>query len=106
MTAISGPDFITILVSDLESPYNFYKNRLGLEESSEKRPNAHAFATKPCGLTIRQSPDKLKMENPGQGIIIWLRTSDATALHHELKDQRSVHRLGSPKQSFRVDVLF
>jgi predicted enzyme related to lactoylglutathione lyase len=85
MTNISGPDFITLLVSDLEVSYNFYKQKIGLNESSEKRPNAHAFATKPCGLAIRQSPDGRKIDNPGRGIIIWWRTSDATVLHNDLK---------------------
>lgn len=87
MTDISGPDFITLLVGDLERSYKFYKEQIGLNESSEKRPNAHAFATKPCGLAIRQSPDTRKVENPGRGIIIWLRTSDAPSLHKELKER-------------------
>ena len=85
MANISGPDFITILVSDLNASYSFYKEKIGLPESAEKRPNAHAFQTKPCGLAIRQSSDDRKIENPGQGIILWWRTSDATALHHDLK---------------------
>lgn len=87
MTDISGPDFITLLVSNLEASYKFYKEQIGLNESSEKQPNAHAFDTKPCGLAIRQSPDSRKIENPGQGIIIWLRTLDATSLHNELKER-------------------
>lgn len=85
MTSISGPDFITLLVSDLEASYTFYKEKVGLNESPEKRPNAYAFATTPCGFAIRQSSDRRKMDNPGQGIIVWLCTSDATALHNDLK---------------------
>ena len=85
MTTISGPDFITLIVNDLEVSYNFYKEKIGLTESPEKRPNAYAFATKPCGFAIRQSSDTQKIDNPGQGIIIWLHTSDATTLHNELK---------------------
>jgi len=65
MTTISGPDFITLIVSDLEVSYNFYKEKLGLTESPEKRPNAYAFATKPSGFAIRQSSDKRKIDNPG-----------------------------------------
>ncbi len=86
MTNISGPDFITLLVSDLETSYKFYKGKLGLTESAEKQPNAHAFSTKPCGLAIRQSADRRKIDHPGQGIIVWLYTSDATALHSDLKN--------------------
>jgi predicted enzyme related to lactoylglutathione lyase len=87
MTDILGPDFITLIVSNLEMSYKFYKDQIGLNESSEKRANAHAFDTEPCGLAIRQSPDKRKVENPGQGIIIWLRTLDGTRLHNELKER-------------------
>ena len=85
MPTISGPDFITLLVSDLEASYKFYKEKIGWNESTERRPNAHAFSTSPCGLAIRQSTDRRKIDNPGQGIIIWLHTSDAPALHNELK---------------------
>jgi predicted enzyme related to lactoylglutathione lyase len=89
MSSISGVDFVTLLVSDLETSYDFYKGKLGLAESTEKQPNAHAFSMKPCGLAIRQAPDRRKLDNPGQGIIVWLRTADATALHLDLK-QRGV----------------
>jgi predicted enzyme related to lactoylglutathione lyase len=85
MAGISGPDFITILVSDLELSYNFYREKVGLTESLEKQPNAHAFDTRPCGFAIRQFQGNRKIENPGQGIIIWWFTSDATALHNDLK---------------------
>lgn len=85
MSSISGPDFITLLVSDLESSYEFYKEKVGLPESTETRPNAHAFSTKPCGLAIRQSADRRKIDNPGQGIIVWFHASDATAVHNDLK---------------------
>jgi hypothetical protein len=33
--------------------HKFYGELLGLPESAEKRPNAVAFATKPCGFAIR-----------------------------------------------------
>ncbi len=90
MADISGLDFITLLVSDLEASYEFYKAKLGLTESSERQPTAHAFATRPCPFAIRQSPERRRIDHPNQGIIIWFRTSDATALHDDLK------RLGVP----------
>ena len=81
MAAVEGIDFVTLLVSDLESSYHFYKEKVGMTESAEQRPNAHAFSMKPSGFAIRQSPDKRKISQPGQGIIIWLKTTDAVALH-------------------------
>lgn len=105
MTSISGPDFITLLVSDLDASYNFYKTKVGLDESDEKQPNAHAFATKPCGLAIRQSEEGTDADSPGRGIIIWLRTPDATALHSDLRS-RGVPIAENLRQSpFRHDVL-
>jgi predicted enzyme related to lactoylglutathione lyase len=98
MRNISGPDFITLLVSDLEASYRFYTEKIGLNESSEKRPNAHAFKADPCGLAIRQSSDKRKTDHPGQGIIVWLRSSDASVLHDELK-QRGVPIVEELRQS-------
>jgi predicted enzyme related to lactoylglutathione lyase len=106
MMNISGPDFITLLVSDLEVSYNFYKDEIGLSESPEKRPNAYAFATKPCGFAIRQSSDRRKIDNPGQGIIVWLYTADSTALHDDLK-KRGVPIVEGLKQSpFGVTFSF
>ena len=87
MTNVLGPDFITLMVSNLETSYKFYREKIGLNESPEKQPNAYAFDTKPCGLAIRQSPDGYKVENPGQGIIIWLRATNATSLHDELRER-------------------
>jgi catechol 2,3-dioxygenase-like lactoylglutathione lyase family enzyme len=84
MSRISGPDFITLLVSDLAVSHDFYRNKLGLPESSEKQPNAHAFSTKPCGFAIRLSAKARRIDAATQGIILWLRTTDATALHAEL----------------------
>ncbi len=86
MPDISGPDFITLLVRDLEASFHFYKE-IGLIESSEKRPNAHAFVTEPCGLAIRQSMVAGTVTNPGHGIIVWFRASDATAVYHRLKER-------------------
>lgn len=85
VSAVSGPDFVTLLVSDLEASFKFYSEAIGLKESPEKQPNAHAFSTKPCGLAIRQSADHRKVDHPGQGIIVWLKSHDASALHDELK---------------------
>jgi catechol 2,3-dioxygenase-like lactoylglutathione lyase family enzyme len=86
MTNLSGFDFITLLVSDLEASHRFYAETLGLPASAEKRPNAYAFSTTPCPFAIRQSP---RPNNPGDGIILWLRSADATALYDELR-QRGV----------------
>jgi catechol 2,3-dioxygenase-like lactoylglutathione lyase family enzyme len=85
MTEVSGPDFITLLVADLDASLRFYKDKIGLKASGEKLPHAHSFDTKPCGLAIRQSSEKVAI--PGQGVLIWLRTTDSAALCKTLKER-------------------
>ena len=59
MTEVYGPDFITLLVADLEASIRFYKDKIGLKALPEKQPHAQAFDTTPCGLAIRQSSEKV-----------------------------------------------
>jgi catechol 2,3-dioxygenase-like lactoylglutathione lyase family enzyme len=40
MPDLFGPDFVTLLVRDLDASHHFYTEVLGLKESTEKRPNA------------------------------------------------------------------
>jgi predicted enzyme related to lactoylglutathione lyase len=87
MPELRGPDFITLLVRELETSRRFYADVIGLKTSPETRPNAVAFATQPIGFAIRKSPVHLGVGLEfGQGIILWFRTDDATALHHHLKE--------------------
>ena len=57
MANISGPDFITILVSDLKASYSFYKEEIGLPESAEI-PIVEELREGPFGMTFSfQDPD-------------------------------------------------
>lgn len=86
-----GPDFITLLVRDLDASHKFYGELLELPESAEERPNAVAFATRPCGFAIRRAPDPSNLApSPSQGIILWFRACDAVLLNSRLKE-RGVH---------------
>jgi catechol 2,3-dioxygenase-like lactoylglutathione lyase family enzyme len=89
MANLIGPDFITLLVRDLDVSHHFYANIIGLRESSEKQPNAFAFATQPCGFAIRRSPDATHdiASSTEQRIILWFRTDDAALLHANLRDR-------------------
>ncbi len=88
MSDLLGPDFITLLVRDLDVSYHFYSELVGLKESTEKRPNAFVFATQTCGFAIRKLPDSDEpLSNPGRGVIIWFRTDDAVSLHKTLKER-------------------
>ena len=86
MSDLLGPDFITLLVRDLDASHRFYGELLGLPESGERRPNAVAFATEPCGFAVRKAPDTgSPAPGPSQGIILWFRASDSASLHERLK---------------------
>jgi predicted enzyme related to lactoylglutathione lyase len=85
---VIGPDFITLLVRDLDASRHFYADVIGLRESSEKQPNAFAFATKPCGFAIRKSTDApVESLSHDQGVILWFRTDNAASLHASLKER-------------------
>ncbi len=85
MAEVEGVDFVTLLVSDLAASLEFYKIKVGLTESDEKRPNAYAFSMKPVSMAIRHAPGRQRTEKPGDGILVWLKTLDAPSLHSELK---------------------
>lgn len=106
MSDIAGIDFATLLVSDLDASFESCKVKLGLTESSERRPNAHAFSMKLVSLRIRLAPDGRSLDNPGQGITIWLGTSDATALHTQLKERGVPIVEELPKSPFGMTFSF
>ena len=86
MAEIKGPDFITLLVRDLEASRRFYTEILGFKPSSENRPNAVAFSAEPISFAIRktsQGPDAVS--HPGEGIILWFKADDAPAVCEHLK---------------------
>jgi len=88
MPQLMGPDFITLLVRDLEASRHFYGEVIGFKISPEIRPNAVAFATKPIGFAIRKSTVNLeKVPQPGYGIQLWFLTDDATVLYNQLKER-------------------
>ncbi len=88
MQQLRGPDFITLLVRDIESSRRFYTEVLGFKTSPENRPNAVAFLAQPINFAIRKSPaDFQPSTQPGQGIMLWFRADDAVALHEQLKSK-------------------
>ncbi len=88
MADVTGPDFITLHVRDLDTSRRFYAEVIGLKASPEVRPNAAAFATKPAGFAIRQAQVNLDaVPQLGHGVIVWLRTDDAVALHARLTER-------------------
>jgi predicted enzyme related to lactoylglutathione lyase len=87
MADLKGPDFITLLVRELETSRQFYADVIGFKTSPETRPNAVAFATEPIGFAIRKSQIDLDtVPEFSQGVILWFRTDDAVAFYNHLKE--------------------
>lgn len=83
---LSGPSFVTLLVSNVENSRTFYREKVGLPESAEKRPDAQAFDTKPCGLALRKrEAESPTPSSPGDGILLWFHAKDSKAMHDQLK---------------------
>ncbi len=88
MMNVHGPDFITLLVRDLEASRRFYAETLGLPQSAELRPNAYAFSTRPIAFAIRKAPDGFDPgAQPGNGVLLWFKANDAAAFHAELVER-------------------
>jgi catechol 2,3-dioxygenase-like lactoylglutathione lyase family enzyme len=51
--AVTGPDFISLQVRDLERSAAFYQRYLGLKRSEQGPPHAVVFGTKPIAFAVR-----------------------------------------------------
>lgn len=84
--SVTGPDFISLQVSDLERSAAFYEQRLGLSRQPGP-PHAVVFATEPIAFAVRQAASDLNLaslEFPGAGVALWLHATDAQELHDTL----------------------
>ncbi len=86
MASITGPDFITLHVRDLEVSRQFYEEIVGLKPSPEKRPNSVAFSTKPAGFAIRLAEIDLDAVSLlSYGVLVWFKADDSAALLERLR---------------------
>jgi predicted enzyme related to lactoylglutathione lyase len=85
----TGPDFISLQVHDLERSAAFYEQYLGLVRSPAGPPHAVVFDTKPAAFAVRAplpGVDLDALEQPGQGISLWLHAPDTQQIHDALAD--------------------
>lgn len=83
---ITGPDFISLQVSDLERSAEFYEQRLGLSRQPGP-PHAVVFATETIAFAVREATpdfDLASLRQPGVGIALWMHATDAQQLHDAL----------------------
>ncbi len=86
---VTGPDFISIQVSDLDASHAFYERFLGLVRSPAGPPHAVVFDTQPIAFALRDripGTDLDSIPHPGLGAAIWLHAGDAQSIHDALVD--------------------
>lgn len=79
---VSGPDFISLQVRDLEASAAFYAKYLGLTRQ-DGPPHAVVFDTAPTTLAVRERVpgNNLDAGSLGAGIGLWLHAPDAQQIH-------------------------
>ena len=85
--AVTGPDFISLQVRDLERSATFYEQHLGLVRSPAGPPHAVVFDTKPIAFAVRDLVPGVDLDavaQPGIGAAVWLHADDVQAIHDAL----------------------
>src|SRR6201994_2032102 len=84
---VTGPDFISLQVRDLDASRLFYEQYLGVLRSLAGPPHAVVFDTKPIAFALRDivpGTDLASVAQPGIGAAIWLHATDVQAIHDAL----------------------
>lgn len=85
--SVTGPDFISLQVSNLDASQAFYEQYLGLERSPAGPPHAVVFTTSPIAFALRDvvpGTDLASVAHPGIGAAMWLHATDVQAIHDAL----------------------
>ena len=84
---VTGPDFLSLQVRDLEASAAFYEQHLGLVRSPAGPPHAVVFATQPIAFAVRDLAPGVDLDSapqPGLGIGLWLHAEGVQAIHDGL----------------------
>ncbi|WP_242091403.1 VOC family protein [Curtobacterium sp. DN_7.5] len=84
---VTGPDFISFQVRDLDASQAFYERYLGLVRSPAGPPHAVVFDTKPIAFALRdvvQGTDLATVPQPGVGIAAWFHAEGVQEIHDAL----------------------
>src|ERR1044071_9916509 len=84
---VTGPDFISLQVRDLDRSAAFYERHLGLVRNPAGPPHAVVFATEPIAFAVRDllpGVDLDAIPQPGEGTAVWMHAPDAQQIHDAL----------------------
>jgi catechol 2,3-dioxygenase-like lactoylglutathione lyase family enzyme len=84
---VTGPDFISLQVRDLDAARAFYERYLGLVRAPAGPPHAVVFSTTPIAFALRDvipGTDLDAVAQPGIGAAIWLHATGVQEIHDAL----------------------
>ncbi|MBN9178980.1 MAG: VOC family protein [Microbacterium sp.] len=84
---VTGPDFLSLQVSDLDASRAFYERYLGLVRSPAGPPHAVVFDTTPIAFALRDLVPGTELgpvATPGLGVAIWLHATEVQEIHDRL----------------------
>lgn len=84
---VSGPDFLSLQVRDLDASRMFYERYLGLVRSPAGPPHVVVFDTAPIAFALRDvvpGTDLDALAQPGIGVALWMLATDTQAIHDAL----------------------
>ncbi|NTW38302.1 MAG: VOC family protein [Cellulomonadaceae bacterium] len=84
---VTGPDFISLQVRDLDASQAFYEHYLGLVRSPAGPPHAVVFTTTPIAFALRDvvpGTDLSSVTQPGIGTALWLHATDVQDIRDAL----------------------
>lgn len=84
---VTGPDFISLQVTDLDASQAFYERYLGLVRSPAGPPHAVVFTTSPIAFALRDvvpGADIAGTSQPGIGAAVWLHATGVQEIHDAL----------------------
>ena len=85
---ITGPDFISLQVRDLERAAGFYENTVGMPRAAVSPPHAVVFDTRPIAFAVRDAVPGTPHDPAvaGNGVALWFHDPEGRALHAVLAD--------------------
>ena len=84
--SITGPDFISLQVRDLEAAATFYETVVGLKRAASSPPHAVVFDTAPIAFAVRDLLPGAELDpaTVGRGVALWFYDPEGVALHAAL----------------------
>lgn len=82
---VTGPDFISLQVRDLERSATFYPDTLKLAPAPFSPPHAVVFGGGSTAFAVRDLVPGVNLDDlPGQGIALWMHATGVQQIHDDL----------------------